>query len=273
MTLLVRDEEDIVRSNIEFHLSRGVDFVIAMDNLSVDRTPQILREYEAQGRLRYIQQLDDDYSQHRWVTDMARLAHVEHGADWVINNDADEFWWPADGDLKQVLASAAASCNAMEARRVNFPAADVPPGAFFADVMTVRESRSFKASGAPLSGKVCHRASADIEVAQGNHAVRFGGRAAPAARAPITILHFPMRSYRQFANKIAKGGAAYGRNTSLEPAAGGAWRRLHRLYEAGELEAYYRSLIPDEATMEEGLRSGRFVSEDRLKRALSDLDH
>ena len=31
MTLLVRDEQDIIRENIEFHLSMGVNFFIAAD--------------------------------------------------------------------------------------------------------------------------------------------------------------------------------------------------------------------------------------------------
>ncbi|HJM57083.1 MAG TPA: hypothetical protein QF446_07130 [Planctomycetota bacterium] len=37
MTLLVRNEEDILATNIEYHLARGVDFIIATDNLSDDR--------------------------------------------------------------------------------------------------------------------------------------------------------------------------------------------------------------------------------------------
>ena len=58
MTLLVRDEEDIVASNIDFHLNNGVDFIIAMDNLSIDGAADILRLYERKGMLRYLSQHD-----------------------------------------------------------------------------------------------------------------------------------------------------------------------------------------------------------------------
>ena len=49
MTLLLRDEEDIVRENLDFHLAQGVDRVIVTDNGSEDGTVEILREYEARG--------------------------------------------------------------------------------------------------------------------------------------------------------------------------------------------------------------------------------
>jgi hypothetical protein len=50
LTLLVRDEEDILEANLEFHFAHGVDFVIVTDHRSSDATPSILEPYERSGR-------------------------------------------------------------------------------------------------------------------------------------------------------------------------------------------------------------------------------
>jgi len=230
MTLLVRDEEDVVESNIDFHLAQGVDFIIATDNLSVDRTPDILRRYERRGVLRYIHEPADDYSQSAWVTRMARLAATEHGADWVINNDADEFWMPERGTLRQVFAAVPPPLGVVEVRRHNFVA--VEGAGAFQDRMIWREAVSLNALGHPLPPKVAHRASAGVEVAQGNHAVT-GVFPPMVGTAGLEILHFPLRHRMQFINKIAKGGAAYARNTTLGQDVGGTWRALHARLGAG----------------------------------------
>lgn len=49
MTLLARDEADIIEANILFHLNHGVDYIVATDNDSSDGTTDILRKYEKQG--------------------------------------------------------------------------------------------------------------------------------------------------------------------------------------------------------------------------------
>ena len=111
MTLLVRDEEDIIRANILYHLDRGVDFIIATDNNSRDSTPSILMDFQRQGCLHLISETDDDYSQSEWVTRMARMAATDFGADWIINSDADEFWWPLKMDLKNFFSEVPAECS------------------------------------------------------------------------------------------------------------------------------------------------------------------
>ena len=94
MTLLARDEADIVESWLAFHLNAGADFVIATDNRSEDGTTDVLERYAREGHVHLIREPGEDLRQDEWVTRMARLAATEFAADWVINSDADEFWWP-----------------------------------------------------------------------------------------------------------------------------------------------------------------------------------
>ena len=271
MTLLARDEQDILRENLEFHLAAGVDEVILMDNRSVDGTAAIAREYEREGLLHYTFQPRDDYSQGRWVTQMARRAIAELQADWVINSDADEFWWPHAGSIKDCLASVPAGAVAASAERTNFVARP-DDGSPFWKRMNVRRTRSVNALGAPLPGKVAHRALANVVVEQGNHRIYAGGQPAPCVIAPMTILHFPVRSRAQFFNKVVNGGSAYGRNTELDPAVGETWRHLYGLYREGELDQAYAEESLTEEQIVSGLASGELVRDERLIEALRHSD-
>ena len=60
-----------------------------------DRDP---RRYERAGTLHLNREPSDDSSRPR-VTRWPAAA-TDFGADWVINADADEFWWPRDGSLR-----------------------------------------------------------------------------------------------------------------------------------------------------------------------------
>jgi glycosyltransferase involved in cell wall biosynthesis len=268
MTLLVRDEEDILRENIEFHLARGVDEIILMDNLSADRSASIAREYERAGVLHYMFQPQDDYSQGQWVTQMARRAVDELHADWVINSDADEFWWPHAGSIKDALASIGPDAVAASVERTNF-VNRVDNGEPFWRRMDVRRAVSVNSLGEPLSGKAAHRGATDVVVGQGNHCVSVGGQLAPCAPAPITILHFPVRSRAQFFNKVVKGGAAYARNTELDYAIGKTWRHLYQLYQEDRLDQAFEMELMTEEQIARGLATGVLVRDERLIGALT----
>ena len=264
MTLLVRDEQDIIRENIEFHLAQGVDFFIATDNRSVDETTNILKEYEAKGLLHYIYEGNDDYNQHAWVTRMARMAYTEHDADWVINNDADEFWWPISGNLKGAFEGLEPDINIVEADRHDFIVVQSSDAPFWSR-MVYREKVSRNALGRPLPPKVAHRGDAMATVRQGNHAV--DGLGIPhLVSGLIEILHFPVRDHRQIENKIALGGAAYDRNRELPESAGHTWRELYKEYcAAGNLDLYFGEQYHDEQRLKKRLDSGEIFEDRKLQ--------
>jgi hypothetical protein len=270
MTLLVRDEEDILAANLDFHLLQGIDFFVITDNLSEDGTHDIIDEYVRRGVAVCLRESNDDYSQFRWVTKMARIAALHYGADWVINNDADEFWAAkgAHGSVKEVLESIPPAVESLIVQRSNFVPVDEDGIGFFAERMTLCEREPRNTDGLPLPPKVCHRGFGDIDVAQGNHGVRRAGVPLPAVPGPLRILHYPLRSYRQFENKIIKGGAAYARNTELAPDIGSTWRNLHEVWQRGGLRTRYIEMMLSAQAIESRLQCGDLYYDDTVRNAL-----
>lgn len=208
MTLLVRDEKDIIRENIEYHLAQGIDFFIATDNESVDGTSEILKEYESKGLLKYHFK-SGPHDQSNWVTEMAKEAYETYGADWVINNDADEFWYPKVGtSLKDVFLSIDEKYNILVAERSNFIALARQTSKPFYETMIYREKYSKNPIGDPLPPKVAHRGVSDIIVATGNHSVK-GFEEQVALHDTIEVFHFPMRSIKQYESKMIHLGSGF----------------------------------------------------------------
>jgi Glycosyl transferase family 2 len=270
MTLLVRDEQDVIEANIGYHLSRGIDHIIVTDNNSTDATRDIVRAFERAGTVTIIDEPGDDYSQAIWVTRMARLA-AQMGADWVINADADEMWWPREGDLKKLFAGVPRECGSVTVRRHNMLPLRILDGHPF-EKMVFREVCSLNAQGLPLPGKVAHRAIADVYVEQGNHAISSASLGPNVETDDMSIFHFPHRSYAQFERKIANGGAAYERNVNLSESIGATWRALYRALLAGSLPAWYGTLAhADDAALPELAASGAVVEDRRLSTYLQEL--
>jgi hypothetical protein len=267
MTLLVRDEQELLAANLDYHLRQGVDFVLVSDHGSIDATPQILGDYVQRGVARVLRVEGDAIDQSAWVTHMARLAATEHGADWVLNNDADEFWWPLAGTLKDMLELIPSRYGQLAVPRHNFiPRPGTGP---FWERMVIREAHSENLVGRELEPNAIHRADPEVVVETGNHWVR-GPDLAPAPRLPlIEVLHFPMRTLEQFEHNVARTGpgllALRGRDADV----GRDALTLYELLRRGELGDYFARSMLDKEQVEAGVARGELVVDRRLERFLS----
>jgi len=272
MTLLARDEADVIDSWLSFHLNAGADFVVATDNRSQDGTTDVLERYARDGHVHLIREDGEDLRQDEWVTRMARLAATDFGADWVINSDADEFWWPRGPSLTRVLETIPPRYGTVGAFLRTF--APRPDGeGSFAERLTVRFSAL-----APINDpaslfkpirKVIHRGHPQIQLTRGNHAVIDCPFDPLRGWFPVEVLHFPLRSLSQCAHKAQLQGNAW-RNIDRAPTAYHA--QMFEALETGAIADYYATQVVSDEEVEHGAAAGRLVVDTRLRDALRRLE-
>ena len=237
--------------------------MIVTDNGSSDQTLAIVESFVRTGRVTLIEELRDDYDQPAWVTRMARLA-ASMGADWVINCDADEMWWPHQGDLKSAFEHVPPDCGVLNVPRANFLPLRALDGHPF-ERMVIRDVHSVNGLGRPLPGKAAHRAALDVMVQAGNHGVTSHALGGALTSDEILVFHYPHRSYEQMEHKIALGGPAVTRNTWVPASTFDVWRELYQRMRAGTLRAWYDALPhADDAETGARLAAGEVVRDERL---------
>ena len=268
MTLLVRDEADVVDAQIAYHLDAGVDFVIATDHRSSDETTAILESYAEQGRLRLLREAGSRIDQAECVTQMARLAATAHDADWVILSDADEFWWPIEGSLKDVFAAVPKPFGIVHAVvRTFIPQLD--DRGFFAERLTAR-----LAPPAPINdpttpyrpvAKAAHRAHPDVIVSRGNHEVAGTPYHVLPGSHLVEVLHFPFRTQEQSVRKFLN------KDDHAKLNLRGDLARLHQVHNRGEDSVFFEQIALDRDEIDRGLEAGVLVSDTRLRDRLRRL--
>jgi glycosyltransferase involved in cell wall biosynthesis len=229
--LLVKDEEDIIEYTVR-HLLEQVDRVVVCDNMSTDRTREILVEIGSEprgdrGELHIWDDEEPGYYQADKMTDLGRRAW-EDGYRWFLPCDADEYWYSPFGRIADVLASLD----------------EVEPQAQFAaalmknhlvtgtDPRPSDEPNPFRRLGWRLEEmnrlpKIAVRTSAFLRMEMGNHGASTAGVVHSARSATIDgqlyIHHFPWRSEEQFLRKITNGSRAYA-HTNMPETVGAHWR-------------------------------------------------
>ena len=202
---------------------------------------------------------------------MARLAATDFGADWVINSDADEFWWPRGASLRTVLEAIPARYGTVGAFLRTFaprPDGDEP----FAERLTVRFSAL-----APINDpaslykpirKVIHR-GAPADHADARKPRRRRQPFAPLRGwFPVEVLHFPLRSSPVRAQGAAQG-SAWSASTGPRPP---TTPRCSRRSRVGTIGDYYDAQVVDGRRRSSAAsRRGGLVVDTRLRDALRQL--
>lgn len=268
MTILVRDEADVIDAQIAYHLEAGVDFVIATDHESVDGTTEILERYAREGHLLRLEERGK-IDEVLWRSRMARIAAREYEADWVINTDADEFWLSSTGTIRDVLAEVPEYYGVVGGVICHVvPRPD--DGAPFFERMTARlvQHAPINDPTSPWrpSPKVVHRGDPDVTVLHAGYWIEKTGRLEqlPGWR-PFDVLHFPCRSLEQWARKTARRGHA----DSDAPL--GQYVKGLQAQERGRIEDLYETLVVDDEALREGIDTGYLVIDARLRDALRRL--
>jgi hypothetical protein len=280
MVYKVRDEADILEENLRFHRALGVDFFVVADTGSTDGSLDILERYERAGLVR-LERIGGGIHDMKGggEEEITRIA-CDMEADWVIHNDADEFWWPAAGNLKDALASVPDGFGMVVAPRTEFVAR--PGEGPFAERMTVREARFRRPA------KSAHRANARINL-RGPHPVEIWAGDSPyrglvgkpvlrtaaehreddplelliAPTFPVGVLHFPVRSYTQYRRRveIARANGQLERNPDA--------RAVRDAYEQGRLEEIYERLTLVDAAVAAGIGEGWLVQQTSFRVCLA----
>lgn len=243
MTLLVKNEEDMLEENLIFHKAMGVDGFIITDNNSSDRTPEIIRKYKEKGWIvEAIEEKATDYQQKKWVDRMIWKAKSVYKADWVINADADEIWYAPSGDLKTELVSSRANVLTCEMKCV-YPEEGKPFWQWGQTVEVVNDLERYNLSRYSLfarqNKKVIHRTAGYIQISMGNHKVTMFPK--KVEKSNIHIYHYNIRGKKPFLEKMINGGRQLEQNPKKH--GGRHWRYFYQLYKEGLLEAEYDKVI------------------------------
>jgi glycosyltransferase involved in cell wall biosynthesis len=247
--LVARNEADIIRTNVLYHLSLGLDRLLVVDNGSSDGTDRVLRELGKDPRVRWTR--DEGLFYHGQIaTELAREAYRE-GADWVVPIDADEFWCAPGGNFRGVLEESEA--GALRARLLNFfqrrEQSESAPDALLYMTRRIREPvvtergnrklarelvESHKISKLEIElKKWVSRPTADIEIVFGNHKVE-GVAGLKRESHEIVCLHAPIRSRTRLDGKAEVGERS--EETGSDPNQGWHVKRWRRLRDEGRLE-------------------------------------
>lgn len=261
MAMQVKDEVDIVETNIRYHAKKGCEAFYIVDNGSKDGTSELIDDLKSEFNITLKVDPTPDHNQSENMTMLTHLARRD-GYDWVIENDADEFWFPQSGDLKTGLNRLDA---VLRVARFNvLPKLNEPNNwikspwhtlnTLHFDMQSDYEYGRNNFLFAPVLHKVMVNSYGIIGVGGGNHGARhvadkLKGNRFSGWNDNIKIFHYALRSFDRFKTKVEN------INKSLKYTANNNYKKhnfgpqalyWNKAYEKGSLEAVYQEMLLDD---------------------------
>jgi glycosyltransferase involved in cell wall biosynthesis len=267
----VKDEVELIERTIKHLRAIGVDLIIAVDSRSTDGTVEILKSHESKDNF-WLFQMDElgrDDTEQIWARrNMEIIQRAE--ADWVILLDADEFWLPLSGSLKD--SSDLCSSDVLSVDRFNVPLQ--PSGAMLPDELIPSRYSEILLFVEPIPNlqrqlqenpctpwirgvpvpKVMARAKQIAGWTLGMHDAipALGTEPARSKPSDLIIAHLPFTTFSRFARKIENIRSVFARFDAYFPGQmGWHWRRWVRLAEEGRLrEEFEKQICTEDAVAE-----------------------
>ncbi len=252
MTILVKNEADIIEKNIRYHAKAGVDNFVVMDNNSTDGTREILEELSKEYEITIIDE-KGIYNQAKWMTKLTHIARKKYNPTWLIPNDADEFWY-SEKSLKETIKS---KKRVLAVDRFNFLLQENKKwyesevrveNPIFYRKNTQLSAEKISIVLTKISPKVIINPKGLIWIRGGNHKALnifdfrdyFRHYDKIKRFEKVKVFHFPIRSFEQFKKNIEN------RKKLLENGAkmGPHYKRWVKLLSVGKLEEeFYNNLV------------------------------
>lgn len=223
MTLCVKNEADIIATNIEHHIEQGVSQFLITDNASTDNTIEIASKYKEVVDI--FESDEPNHLQEKHVTHMARQA-CKLDPDWIIHADADELW----ENIREITFFDTFNINVYMLLHHIPIKTQINPSFEWLDSM--KSYIEFNDLNYIVNNtiRIIHKPDPEIQISHGNHAIINLGTKPQIATGGIRIHHYPLRCYKQleFKAKMYEGLASRGQFTER-------WGHWNKLYKKGTL--------------------------------------
>lgn len=211
--VLIKNEEDIIESTIRHFLAEELDHIYAIDNLSSDNTPTILKKLKEEFPEKITILQDNEFAYYQSKKMNKYIQEYANIGDWIIPFDSDEIWFSRNKQsLKELLYFCAYDV-------IECPVYDMLPslGSNINNPILDIKKRKTQSQLFPV---VTFKYEKNCWLEIGNHQVIHSGN---KTYGDIEVCHYQYRSFDQFCRKL-KNGKEVLEATNLNNGIGFHWR-------------------------------------------------